>query len=69
MMPNIEHDETGFTCECGMRNHYPSYVQAHWSVRLAYTCSCHRQYVLYRGTVTKTSQEPERITDDEGFGD
>jgi len=68
-MPIIEKDEKGFTCECGIRNDYPSYVQAHWSVRLAYTCSCHRQYVLFRGTVTKTSRESTGISDSEGFGD
>ena len=68
-MPNIVHDEKGFTCECGIRNDYPGYVQEHWSVRLAYTCACHRHYVLYRGTVTKTSTEASGISDSEGFGD
>jgi hypothetical protein len=68
-MQNIVHDEKGFTCECGIRNEYPDYVQEHWSVRLAYTCACHRQYLLYRGTVQKTSQESVGIADNEGFGD
>ena len=54
-MANIEHDEHGFTCECGLRNDYPGYVQAHWGVKLVYSCACHRRYVLYRGTVVKTS--------------
>lgn len=68
-MSNIVNDETGFTCECGTRNEYPSYAQEHWSVKLAYTCSCHRQYILYRGMVTKTSQEMPEISDSEAFGD
>lgn len=68
-MPSIEKDEKGFTCECGIRNDYPSYVQEHWSVKLAYSCSCHRQYVLYRGTVTKTSQEIPDSSESEAFGD
>jgi hypothetical protein len=68
-MPNIVHDEKGFTCECGIRNDYPSYVQEHWSVRLAYTCACRRQYILYRGTVKKTSPEQVGFSDNEGFGD
>lgn len=68
-MQNIVHDEKGFTCECGQRNDYPGYVQEHRSVRLAYSCACRRRYILYRGTVTKTSQEPVGISDNEGFGD
>jgi hypothetical protein len=68
-MPNIEYDEKGFTCQCGIRNDYPHYVQEHWSVRLVYTCACHRQYVLYRGTVTKTSKDTSEISDSEAFGD
>jgi hypothetical protein len=69
MATSIEHDENGFTCECGLRNDYPNYVQAHWSVRLAYTCVCQRQYVLYKGTVVKTSRELPEIYDSEAFGD
>ena len=68
-MPKIESDEKGFTCECGTRNDYPSYVQEHRSVRLVYTCACHRQYILFRGQVTKTSKDPVGISDNEGFGD
>jgi hypothetical protein len=68
-MAEIENDEKGFTCECGLRNDYPSYVQAHWGVKLAYSCSCQRQYILYRGTVTKASTERPEIWDDEAFGD
>jgi len=68
-MAETVHDEKGFTCECGIRNDYPSYVQEHWNVRLAYTCPCHRRYLLFRGTVTKTSRETAEISDAEGFGD
>jgi len=69
-MTNIDHDEKGFTCECGLRNDYPNYVQAHWSVKLAYSCgSCHRQYLLFRGTVTKTSRDNPEVYDSEAFGD
>jgi hypothetical protein len=68
-MPVIEVDESGFTCECGLRNEYPSYVQEHWSVRLAYACACRRQYILYRGTVTKTSRGTQESSGSEGFGD
>jgi len=68
-MAAIEVDDKGFTCECGMRNEYPHYVQEHWSVRLVYSCSCHRQYVLYRGTVTKTSREAAGPSESDGFGD
>ena len=68
-MASIEHDETGFTCECGLRNDYPSYVQDHWSVKLSFSCSCQRRYVLFRGTVTKTSHDTPEVSDDEAFGD
>jgi hypothetical protein len=68
-MSNMENDGKGFTCVCGIRNDYPSYVQEHWSVRLVYSCVCHRQYVLFRGTVTKTSKETAEVLDGEGFGD
>jgi len=68
-MANIEHDESGFTCECGLRNDYPDYVQAHWSVKLSYSCACLRRYVLYRGTVVKTSVETPEVFDSEAFGD
>lgn len=67
-MAIIEHDENGFTCECGKRNEYPSYVQEHWAVKLNFACACNRQYILYRGTVTKTSGTPG-TTEVEGFGD
>lgn len=68
-MANIEHDDTGFTCECGMRNDYPSYVQDHWSVKLAYSCMCQRRYVLFRGTVTRASIGDPEVFDGEAFGD
>ena len=68
-MAKIEHDENGFTCECGKRNEYPSYVQEHWSVKLNYACTCHRQYVLYQGTVTKSSGASGIPDVEEGFGD
>ena len=70
MTTTIEHDDRGFTCECGLRNDYPTYVQSHWAVKLAYSCSsCHRQYILFKGTVTKTSREAPEIYDSEAFGD
>ena len=68
-MMSIEHDENGFTCECGLRNDFPGYVQAHWSVKLAYSCACHRQYVLYKGTVVMTSRDMQEVFDSEAFGD
>ena len=68
-MAEIVKDEKGFTCECGVHNDYPSYVQDHWSVRLVYSCSCQRQYILYRGTVTKASPGTQGISESEGFGD
>jgi hypothetical protein len=68
-MAEIEKDDRGFTCECGLRNDYPTYVQDHWSVKLAYSCACQRQYILYRGTVTKTSRGKAEVCDDEAFGD
>jgi hypothetical protein len=68
-MADIEHDEQGFTCQCGIRNEYPGYVQDHWSVRLAYSCSCHRRYILFHGTVTKASSQPPDVSDSEAFGD
>lgn len=66
---NIEHDEKGFTCLCGLRNDYPDYVQDHCSVRLVYSCPCQRRYLLFLGTVTKTSPEKEEVSDSEAFGD
>lgn len=68
-MAEIEHDELGFTCECGMRNDYPNYVKEHWGVRLAYACSCNRQYVLFHGTVTKMSRDVTEILESDAFGD
>jgi len=68
-MVEIAKDEKGFTCECGLRNDYPSYVQDHWSVKLMYSCSCQRQYILYRGTVTKAAPGTPGISETEGFGD
>ncbi len=68
-MPDPLCDETGFTCECGARNDYPAYVQEHRNVKLVYSCGCRRQYVLYRGTVSKQAR---RISDDQEndeFGD
>ena len=68
-MVNIEPDEKGFTCLCGLRNDYPDYVQDHWSVRLVYSCSCQRRYLLFRGTVTRSSPENGGVSDSEAFGD
>ena len=68
-MVNIEHDEKGFTCLCGLRNDYPEYVQDHWSVKLAYSCACHRRYLLFRGTVIGTKPGSGEVTDSEAFGD
>jgi hypothetical protein len=68
-MGEIVHDDDGFTCICGVRNDYPSYVKEHWSVRLSYSCSCHRKYILFRGTVTKNLRESPEVADSEAFGD
>ena len=68
-MVHIEHDEKGFTCLCGQRNDYPDYVQDHRSVKLVYSCPCHRRYLLFKGTVTTTSRESAEVSDSEAFGD
>jgi hypothetical protein len=68
-MSKPTYDETGFTCECGVRNEYPAYVQDHRNVKLVYACRCRRQYVLYEGIVRKTVQEPADYQESEAFGD
>ena len=69
LMTILKSDEKGFRCECGIRNDYPSYVADHWEVKLVYNCSCDRQYVLYRGTVTIIARPDSDIMDSEAFGD
>ena len=68
-MPELTSDQKGFMCECGVRNDYPAYLKDHWGVRLVYTCSCRRQYVLFRGTVRKVAQVSPEYPENEAFGD
>ena len=68
-MANIEHDEKGFTCQCGVRNDYPSYVQEHRGVKLLYACSCQRRYLLFKGSVQNAAGEDREVFDSEAFGD
>ena len=68
-MPEPAADEKGFTCECGVRNDYPAYVRDHRGVRLVYSCSCSRQYVLYHGSVRKMKPEAPESSDSDAFGD
>jgi hypothetical protein len=56
-MGNVEKDNDGFTCECGVRNSYSGFVKEHWNVRLVYACSCTREYVLFKGSVKKIRSE------------
>jgi hypothetical protein len=65
----LKRDEKGFTCECGKRNDFPSYVADHWEVKLLYDCSCERQFVLYRGTIKVVSRPYSEVMDSEAFGD
>jgi hypothetical protein len=65
----MKSDKLGFTCECGMRNDYPDYVKDHWSVKLVYSCTCKRRYVLHHGTVTLIPGEIPEYVDSESFGD
>ncbi len=68
-MSELVVDEKGFTCECGVRNDYPAYVQEHWGVRLLYTCPCARQYLLCRGRVQKAFRGDFEYQESEAFGD
>ncbi len=68
-MSELTCDQNGFTCECGIRNDYPAYVKAHWSVRLVYSCACKRQYILHRGKVQKVAQVTSEYSESEAFGD
>ncbi len=68
-MSTFKNDKNGFTCECGIRNSYPSYAHDHWDVKLLYNCSCERQYILYRGKVTIIARPYDEIIDSEAFGD
>jgi hypothetical protein len=65
----MKSDEKGFSCECGLRNDYPGYVKDHWGVKLVYSCSCKRRYVLLHGTVTLIPVEPPEYFESEAFGD
>jgi hypothetical protein len=38
-------------------------------VKLAYTCMCQRRYILFKGTVTRTSIGDPEVFDGEAFGD
>jgi hypothetical protein len=68
-MPELTTDQKGFVCECGVRNDYPAYLNDHWSVRLLYSCSCKRLYVLHQGTVRKVAHISPEYSDSEAFGD
>jgi hypothetical protein len=68
-MPMLKSDSNGFTCECGIRNNFPSYTRDHWDVKLLHNCSCKRQYILYRGKVTMIARPSDEIIDSEAFGD
>jgi hypothetical protein len=68
-MPEIPHDQDGFTCVCGARNEYPEYVKEHWSVRLRFSCTCRRDYILFHGTVVRSVPETPDVSDSEAFGD
>lgn len=68
-MPKIVFDEKGFTCECGMRNEYPGYVQEHWDVKLVYSCSCRRRFILYQGKVKMVRQSLTESPVSDAFGD
>lgn len=68
-MPEMAADQNGFTCECGARNEYPGYVKDHWGVRLVYSCSCSRRYILYRGSARRIPPEAPDFMDSESFGD
>ena len=68
-MPELAVDDKGFTCECGIRNDYPSYVEEHRGVKLLYSCTCSRQYVLYRGKVEKVPRVVSEYSESDAFGD
>lgn len=68
-MPELLFDEQGFTCECGLRNNYPDYVKEHWDVRLVYTCSCTRKFVLFHGKVRQVPREMPESSVSDAFGD
>lgn len=50
--PDLTDAEKGFTCDCGIRTEYDSYVHANWSVELRFSCSCGNKYTLKSGVVT-----------------
>lgn len=42
----------GFTCECGEKHEFTSYVFAHWSSKLDHTCEkCQAKHTVCRGVV------------------
>lgn len=42
----------GFKCECGKVWDFPTFVYAHWTVELVFTClECDRQYTILEGEV------------------
>ena len=69
VMPELTSDRKGFTCECGVRNDYPDYVKDHWGVRLVYSCTCRRQYVVHEGKVRKVARVESEYCESEAFGD
>ncbi len=67
-MSELTYDKMGFTCECGARNDFPTYIQEHRNVKLVYSCVCKRQYVLYQGAVSKLAQGTLENPDEDEFG-
>jgi len=48
----------GFTCECGTKHEFSSYVYAHWDVPLVHTCpECGRKHDVFRGKATLSGSE------------
>jgi len=68
-MSTFKNDKNSFICECGIRNSFPSYAKDHWDVKLLYNCSCERQYILYRGSITIIARPFDEVIDSEAFGD
>lgn len=68
-MSELTVDDDGFTCVCGNRNEYPQYVKEHWGVRLSFSCTCSRKYILFHGAVYRSVGDPPEIVDSEAFGD
>ena len=68
-MPELLTDRNGFTCECGLRNDFPDYVNDHWGVRLLYSCQCNRQYRVHKGRVTMVHRVETEFWESDAFGD